>query len=48
MVFANFWDIVLNPVFLIMFGLVLLPFLPLAASIWVTWEEGANKGEDET
>jgi len=40
--FGSFLDIVLNPVFGIMFGLVLFPFLPLLWSIWDTWR---NDGE---
>ena len=35
--FESFWDTMLDPVFGIMFGLVLLPFLPLLWSVWTTW-----------
>jgi len=36
--FVNFWEYVLNPVFLIPMGLVVLAFLPLLTSIWQTWQ----------
>ncbi|MGF1507657.1 MAG: hypothetical protein ACFB51_21395 [Anaerolineae bacterium] len=39
----EFWDVMLNPVFLVMFGLVLLPFAALAYSVWVTWEENKDQ-----
>ena len=36
--FIDFWEYVLNPVFLIPAGLVLLAFLPLAISVLTTWQ----------
>lgn len=42
--FTEFWDIVLSPVFLVTFGLVLAPFLPVLWSVWTTW---LNDGEIE-
>lgn len=39
MMFGDLGDIILNPTFLIMFGLVLAAFLPLLLSIWTTWVE---------
>ncbi len=41
--FYNFWDYVLNLVFLATAGLLLLPFGILAWSLWVTWQENAHK-----
>lgn len=35
--FFNFWEYVLNPVFLITIGLVLAAFLPLLWSVAETW-----------
>lgn len=35
--YQNFWDIMLDPVFGITFGLVLAGFLPLLWSVWDTW-----------
>lgn len=35
---VNFFDYVLNPVFLITIGLVLAFFLPMLLSMWLTWE----------
>ncbi|NDJ84916.1 MAG: hypothetical protein GYB66_03430 [Chloroflexi bacterium] len=43
MMFKEFVEIVLDPTFLAMFGLVLLPFLPLLLSIWKTWQENGEK-----
>jgi hypothetical protein len=46
MMYTEFWDIVLNPVFVIMFGLVMAPFVPLLLSIYTTWKEnGENMDE---
>lgn len=42
MMFRDFLDIALHPVFLITFGLVMAAFLPLALSVWVTWDENAE------
>lgn len=42
---TDFWDIVLNPVFLIMFGLTAGTFLPLLWSVFVTWIENEDKVE---
>ena len=42
MIFAEFWDIVLSPVFLFTFALVLAPFLPVLWSVWTTWQ---NEGK---
>lgn len=36
--FIDFWEFVLNPVFLITMGLVVLAFLPVAISIVTTWQ----------
>lgn len=44
--FVNFWDYVLNPVFLFTFGLVLLFFAPLAWSVWITWQENKESPEE--
>jgi hypothetical protein len=44
--FTEFWDMILNPVFVIMFGLVLLPFVPLLLSVYTTWKENGEQ-EDE-
>lgn len=38
----DFWEVMLDPVFLIMFGLSAIGFLPLLYSVWRTWED--NKG----
>lgn len=40
---VNFLDTMLNPQFLIIFGLVLAGFLPLALSVWVTWKENTEE-----
>lgn len=40
---AEFWEYVLNPTFLVTFGLVLGAFLPLVLSIWITWTENGEK-----
>ncbi len=45
MMFKGFWDMVLDPVFLVMFGLVMAGFLPLLLSVWTTWIE--NDGEED-
>lgn len=37
-----FWNTVLDPFFLITFGLVALAFAPLLISIWLTWEENPD------
>lgn len=42
MMFREFLDIALNPVFLVTFGLVLAFFVPLLLSVWVTWDENAE------
>lgn len=47
MIFAEFWDIILNPTFVIMFGLVALPFLPLLWSVYVTWKENQEHMDEE-
>lgn len=39
--FIDFWQFILNPVFLIAAGLVLLAFLPLAISVVSTWQTPA-------
>jgi hypothetical protein len=39
MIFNDFLDIVLSPIFLITFGLVMAAFLPLLYSVWVTWRD---------
>ncbi len=45
--FSNFWDIVLNPVFGVTFGLVALAFMPLLWSVWDTWRnDGEIPGEE--
>jgi len=36
---TDFWEIVLNPIFLVMFGLTAGTFAPIAWSVWVTWQE---------
>lgn len=41
----NFWDTVLNPVFLITFGLVMAAFVPLLLSVWSTWLANDDSGE---
>jgi len=38
----EFWNTILDPVFGIMFGLVLLAFVPLLYSIWYTWRNGGE------
>ncbi len=43
MEFAGFWDLILNPIILIMTGLVALPFAILGYSLWVTWIDNADK-----
>jgi hypothetical protein len=43
MEFAGFLDIILNPVVLIMTGLVVAPFAVVAWSLWVTWIENTHK-----
>lgn len=40
--FTNFWDYVLNPVFLVTFGLVAAFFVPMLWSMWVTWNQKDN------
>jgi hypothetical protein len=46
MMFTEFWDMILNPVFVIMFGLVMAAFVPLLISVYVTWKEnGENMDE---
>ncbi|NJL94526.1 MAG: hypothetical protein HC915_12790 [Anaerolineae bacterium] len=47
MIFNDFWDIVLNPVFLVTFGLVMAAFVPLGLSVLVTWQENAEHTEAE-
>jgi hypothetical protein len=47
MMFQDFWEMVLNPVFLIMFGLVLAGFLPVALSALVTFLENSEQMEME-
>jgi hypothetical protein len=42
-VFNGFWEIVLNPLFLITFGLAAAPFAFLLYSVWGTWEENGIK-----
>ncbi|MCU0511913.1 MAG: hypothetical protein MUE40_05005 [Anaerolineae bacterium] len=39
----NFWEYVLSPGFLIPFGLVLAGFLPVAYSVFVTWQDNGAK-----
>jgi len=41
----EFWDVVLDPVFLTMFGLVMLPIGILGYSVLITWLD--NTGEEE-
>lgn len=43
MPFQDFWGYVLSLPFLVTFGLVLVGFLPLALSVWVTWQENGKK-----
>jgi hypothetical protein len=45
--FVDFWDLVLNPIFLITFGLVLAAFLPLVLSIWATYMGNEDHPEHE-
>jgi len=45
--FINFWEYVLDPVFLITTGLVLLAFAPLLWSVWVTWTSTDGSPEAE-
>lgn len=46
MMFTEFWDMILNPVFVITFGLVMAAFVPLLISVYVTWKEnGENMDE---
>ncbi|NDJ51891.1 MAG: hypothetical protein GYB68_02260 [Chloroflexi bacterium] len=42
MLFADFWDVVLSLNFLVTFGLVMLPFLGVAASIVIIWEQNRD------
>lgn len=42
----SFWDIVLNPVVLIMGGLMAAPFLAVLYSLWVTWQDNRNVPEE--
>jgi hypothetical protein len=46
MMFAEFWDIVLNPIFVITFGLVMAAFVPLLLSIYVTWKENGDQMDE--
>ncbi len=46
MMYTEFWDIVLNPIFVIMFGLVMLPFVPLLISVYVTWKENGEQMDE--
>ncbi|MEZ4835570.1 MAG: hypothetical protein R2873_26865 [Caldilineaceae bacterium] len=41
----DFWDLMLNPAFLITFGLVLAGFLPMLLSVWSTFV--TNDDQDE-
>lgn len=43
MPYQDFWGYILSLPFLITFGLVLLPFVPLALSVWITWNENGKK-----
>lgn len=44
--YAEFWDIVLNPIFLVTVGIIALPFLALLWSVYDTWiNDGEIKGE---
>lgn len=45
MMFVEFWDYVLDPIFLITFGLTGAFFLPMVWSIWVTWRD--NTAEED-
>lgn len=47
MLFRDFFEIVLSPVFLIMIGLVGAFFLPMLASIYVTWMENGEQMEHD-
>jgi hypothetical protein len=42
MPYIDFWEIVLDPLFLMTVGLVALPFLVTFYSMWVTWEENED------
>ena len=41
----DFWSYVTSPGFLIMFGLTLGTFAPIAYSVYVTWDENKYKVE---
>jgi hypothetical protein len=45
--FLDTWEILTNPVFLIMFGLSAAPFLPLLYSVWVTWRDNTEREKAE-
>lgn len=47
MMFMDFWEMVLNPVFLIMFGLVGAFFVPVGLSVLVTFLENGEAMEAE-
>jgi hypothetical protein len=46
MMFNEFWDIILNPVFVIMFGLVMAAFVPLLISVYTTWKENGDQMDE--
>lgn len=39
----DFWEYILNPGFIIMFGLSASMFLPLLWSVWRTWQDNEHK-----
>lgn len=42
---TDFWEIMLDPVFLFMTALVLLPFGALLYSVWITWLENTGDAD---
>lgn len=47
MMFQDFWEMVLNPTFLIMFALVGAGFLPVLFSVLTTFLENSEQMEAE-
>lgn len=46
MPFYDFWDYILSPGFLFGFGLTAATFLPIAWSLWRTWEDNRHKEQN--
>lgn len=42
MMFQGFWEYILSPIFLITTGILLVPFLLLLYSVYVTWEDNED------